>query len=222
MQLVSDLQVAARFHARDDELTLTSGEGLYALNFSLRRMAALLAWEDLTRVDETLRSTGGQAAYDWITVVSFLDIRLMQMQDKEEGDAFKRIVPVRSMLDWEQAEREAADLPRFYRLREADGSKKLDLAPAPKWSGKTIRVTGVLEPEELFDEFGRTPFRLVYWDDCLALLCAAFYMAKRGQQQRAGQLFQMTAEHIKQNTGKELTPAELGALLPPVRPKEAA
>lgn len=217
MKRLDDVQDMVRVHARSSGYVITSGEGLNLANYVQRRMAGFLPWEDLTRTDDTMTTTASTATYDWLAEpVRFLDVTYIGIQDGEEGNEYKRVVPVRSEREWEQFGRMQPDLPQVYRLYGdetlAAFNKKIEFRPAPKYGSKTIRRIGVMEPDDLYDG-AFTPWRVAYYDDIYELLVAAVLLAKRGEQARSAQLMQMAAEQIQANLGREIAPAELQSRL---------
>ena len=217
MKRLDDVQDMVRFHMRASGYVITSGEGLNVANFVLRRMAGFLPWEDLTRIDGSMSTTAGTRAYNWLVEpVNFMDLTWLGIQDGDDGAEYKRVVPVRSEREWEEAGREQDDLPRVYRLYGDETLpahlKTIEFRPGPKYGSKTIRRIGIMEPDDLYDG-AITPWRVAYYDDIYEMLVAAVVLAKRGQQARSAQLAQMASEQIRANLGREIIPAEIQSRL---------
>ncbi len=214
MMTLEEIQSQVREHARATNITITSGDLLSIVNFTLRGMASLVPWSDLTATDNTMQTTSGKRQYDWLkNDINFLDVTYIGIQDEDELNRFKRVVPVRTEADWEEFGELPDDLPRVYRLYGdpltlSDGEVKIEFRPGPAHGSKTIRRTGVREPDDL-DANSETPFRLKFYDDIFALLISAIILAQRAQQARAQQLASLAINRIRDNTGKEITVREI-------------
>ena len=212
MLQLSDIQTQVRYHMRVAEEVIVSGNGLVMANLTLRRFVAIMPWEDYTLIDTSLTTVAGSRNYDWPTSPNYGNVLSLEIQDGDDPtdpDSFKRIVPGRSIQQWLAAEREPADLPLLYRLYNNADKTRLELRPAPKYADKTIRIDGIIEPEEFEGEQERTRFRLRGIDDAYALALAAFLLAKKAQNARAQQLLGFATDTIRMNTGKEISPDEL-------------
>lgn len=207
----NDIQTLARHHTRVSDLDIVSGAELVISNFVYRRFVALLPWEDFTRIYTALTTTAGDGTVNWPGNPNFQDLLSLEIQDGDDADKYKRVPPSRSIQQWLALESKPNGMPEQYRIyRDMDTEvSTLELRPKPKWSNKTIRFDGVIEPEEFESGIERTGFRLRGIDDALALARAAVHMAKIGQQPRSQQLLQWSADTIRLNTGKEISPDEI-------------
>ncbi len=213
MLRLSEIQVQVRYHVRVAEEVIISGNGLVMANLTLRRFVALMPWEDYTLLDTSLITTADDRFYDWPKSPNFADVLSLEIQDGDDPtdpDSFKRVVPGRSIQQWLAQEREPSDLPILYRLYTSSSDKtQLELRPAPKYTGKTIRIDGIVEPDEFVSGQERTRFRLIGIDDAYAMALSAVLLAKKAQQARAQQMLGFAADTIRQNTGKEISPDEI-------------
>ena len=216
MRSLGDNETNARLHARNSEFVLTADtgandNGLTLANFMLRRMALVIAPQDYTFIDVSLSTTADSTDYKWKPAITFLDILSVELPNRERGDKYWAVPPVQSLLLWRMAEQESSDFPRYYRiLKDAQHDSILQFAPAYRWGSKTIRVTGIWEPEALQDTNSRTAFRLESWDDVFCQLCAAYYLFKNGQAVQGKFTWDLAADQIRQLSGKDVIPSEFG------------
>ncbi len=106
----------------------------------------------------------------------------LEIQDGDDLDNYKIISQPSSKLSWNRAERESnAAVPKYYMGKVSSAEvNQFELRPAPLYSSKTIRMTGILEPEELKNGNSRTVFKLAAADDVLAYLVAADFLDTDG------------------------------------------
>ena len=210
MQTLADINVLVAHHVRRDDFDITSTDRLPLTNFVYRRFAALTNWEDFTFISTRMSTSAGVGTYAWAPGRTFQDVQGLFVQDGDNGGEYKRVVPARSILTHYDNLRKAAGFPETYRrYRLEDETLVLELAPAPKWGSKTIKVDGVIEPESFIDSAQRTLFTVSGIDDAFALSLAAFFAARDGAQPRSAQLFGWAADQIRLNTGKEIKPDEI-------------
>lgn len=210
MLQLSEIEDQVRYHMRVDDQTITSGTELVMANLTLRRFVALMPWEDYTVIDTSLQTTADTATLDWLKNPVYADLLSLEVQDQDDEDAYKRVVPARSIQQWLALERRDPGFPEQYRFYSADeDTTTLELRPAPKYGGKTIRADGVIEPLPFESGQERTRFRLRGIDDAYAMALAAVLSAKKGQQARAQQLLGWASDTIRMNTGKEISPDEI-------------
>ncbi len=211
---LSEIETLAQNHARDDGFNLISGGGLVITNWVYRRLVAARPWDDFNITDSTLSTEENVGVYAWLVGPVFTDVRAIRVQDWEDADEFKLIVPVRSMQTWNKKRREPNGFPEVYRRYiGVNGLEVIEFRPTPSIGGQTIEIEGIVEPMELLSANDSTDFKLKGIDEAFALILAGFYLAKKGTQARATQLFGMAAEQIRANTGKEISAKELGELI---------
>jgi hypothetical protein len=212
----SEITSLVRYHMRVEDQAVTSGDELAITNLALRRFVALMDWEDYTLIDTSLSTTAGIGTYAWLTHPVYANVLSLEIQDQEKDDIYTRVVPGRSIQQWLALEGALPGFPQQYRLYTgSDDKTTLELRPAPKYGGKTIRIDGVVEPEPVESEQERTRFRLRGVDDAFSMVLAAVFLAKKGGQARAQQLIDMAASTIRMNTGKEISPDEIRERLLP-------
>lgn len=206
---ISDLQTAMRFAGAERSLTITEGAGLAELERIYRYYAAALPWPELTRENTSITTEAKVARYAWITSPVFLDVRAVEIQDADDALDYKQVYPAPDMDFLNQARRKKAKAVPDYYFRMHDGTQHIiEFAPAPEFA-VAVRVTGIIEPDDLIDANDKTVFLQKAADDALAFLLAAHYQSRDGffdrAQDNAGK-----AERILQRLfGKELVPAEL-------------
>ena len=205
-QELSTIEELVEFHALDT-ISLTSAEGLHVANLTLRALAGMAEWEDLIR-QQTFTTTADQETYTFNFDPYYVNITALHVADWDDANKYKRVVPVRSELDWGSYENAVAGFPEVYRFL---AERVLHLRPKPKYGSKNIRFTGVIEPEKFTSGTSRTPFHRAYDDDTLAMLIAAYYRDQRMFPFEAAQLYQKVSQRLASSAGKEILPAEVKA-----------
>lgn len=178
MQFLSDIEINAEHSARTG-LTLTSGNGLVAFNRLQRAYAAALPWPELRRSNTDKSTTAGTSSAAWPVTApnKFLTLESVEIQDGDDLDRYKLIFQPPSVLEWNMAEREPnTAVPKYY-LRDstAVGVHQVAFRPSPKFA-KTLRFTGIVEPEDAVNGNSKTVFELAAADDALTYLIAADFL----------------------------------------------
>ena len=95
-------------------------------------------------------------------------------------------------------------MPKYYlRNTTAVGVHQIEFRPAPKYGSKTIRFTGILEPDEATDANSKTVFRLAAADDALAYLVAADFLDVDGFTEFADRQLQKARQLLVRIFGEE-------------------
>lgn len=209
MLKLSDINAMVAHHVRRDDFDITTADRIPLTNFVHRRFVALTNWDDYTQISTRMTSLAATATYTWAPGPTFQDILGLFLQDGDDANAYKQIMPARSILTHYANLAKPAGFPetyRFYRL--VDETKIIEFAPAPKYASKIIRVDGIIEPALFTDGEESTLFSIAGIDDAFALTLAAFFASRDGANARSEQLFAWAGENIKLNTGKEIRPEE--------------
>ena len=196
-KLLSEIQDGVRRHARDGDIDLTSDEGLQNTNRVYREMQGSRQWPELRRQNTDLTTVGGTAVYDWPEEFKSLNILLVEMQDGADRDNYKLISQSPDELTWTlSGAKEDIALPEYYqRVSDSIGVLQVEFRPGPSLTGKTIRLTGILE-HVLKDSNSRTIFHNLTADDAFELLLAADYLAVDGGDDVLGEQNQAKAGRL--------------------------
>ena len=206
---VSDIQSGMRFKGAEDSILVTEGEGLRNLNDVYRGLAAALPWPEFTREDTSIQTASGNR-YDWVSSVVFLDVMAFEIQDGEDGNKYKIVFPAADMNSLNKSRnKNKQSVPDFYWRFYTGTTHQVELAPGPKFSGKTIRVTGIIEPDELQDGNSETMFIQRAADDAMEWLLASMYQQRDGMLDRAQISMKNAQETLQRLFGRELVPDEL-------------
>ena len=212
MQQLSEIEMLVQYHLRRSDQLITTGTELAITNFVFRRFVALTNWEDYTRIYPlpTL-TTANLKTYTWPSTPNFGNVLSLEIQDYGDGLKYKRIVDARSIKEWLALESAPSELPYQYRIYRDVTTEvaTLEVRPAPKVDGLTIRIDGMVEPAPFVGPVDRTDFRNAGIDDAFALALAGVFAAKLGQQERSQQLVAWSGDTIRLNTGKEISPDEI-------------
>ena len=211
-KLLSDIQTNARHNMRQTNTpTLTSGVGLETVNRIQRNLAAALPWPEFRRTDKSLTTTATIGTAPWQTNFKFLDVVSFEIQNGDDEDKYRLIFPPEDELEWNKADHKPnAAVPDFYLRKSAvDFSPEFELRPAPKYDGKTIRITGIIEPTTLVDGTDSTVFLLEAADDALEYLLAVHWLGHNGQAAYAAENARNAGGVLRRIFGKELVPDEL-------------
>jgi len=182
MLSLSDIETNAE-HPNRASLTLSSGVGLVAFNRIYRTMAAALPWPELRESNSDISTTAGIATYDWPEGAQFLTLEAVEIQDGDDLDKYKLVFQPPDTLEWNLAAHEENEaVPSYYlgKVAASGGQHEFELRPAPKNDSKTVRMTGIPEPEEAVDGDSVTVFKLAAADDVLAYLIAADFLDRDG------------------------------------------
>ena len=211
MLQLDEIETQVQYLLRRSDQVITSGAELATTNFVFRRFVALLPWEDYTRIDTSLSTTAGTETYLWPSNPNFQDVLSMEIQDGADAEKYKRVVPARSIQAWLALESAPQDTPTTYRLYRALATDAVTLAlrPIPKYSTKTIRIDGIIEPPSFTSGIERTGFRLAGIDDAFAMALTGVFASKLGESARAAEMLQWSSNTIRLNTGKEISPDEM-------------
>lgn len=230
MKTVDDLQGLIQFHLRDltGSFIVTSDPGLSWLNFVYRKMSTISDWPELTVTSPTwIKTVAGTNTYAVPFDPDYVDIRLVELQDPDDNNKYKRVPPTRSELLWSMADRKPNGFPEQHQFHDGDGSGyalSFEVRPAPLFSGAYFRVTGSIEPDDLYttpsaidSTTGAAPNTTVWrsdtQDDLLAMLTAAYIAAQRGAMPYASHLFNQAAMLMTALTDTRVTPSEFRELL---------
>ena len=180
-KLLSEIQAGVQRHARDGGIDLTTEEGLQNTNRVYRELLGSRQWPELRRQNTDLTTTGGTAVYTWPEEFKTLNILLVEIQDEGDRDKYKLISQAPDELTWTIAgAKDDIVLPEYYqRVSDSIGALQIEFRPGPSKTGKTIRLTGILE-HVLKDSNSRTIFHNLTADDAFELLLAADYLAVNG------------------------------------------
>lgn len=212
---VATLQILVREEASDKDLIIESGAGLALLNMVYLRVANI-GFPEFHYEDTSLTTTSGTASYTWPTTKKYVDVRAIEIQDGDNSDAYVSIPAMQVYQTFSSRESEADGFPELYLRSGESGSHVVKFAPAPGTTGKTIRISGIIEPDYLTSGTSETKFLTRTVDNALAQLVAAAYHAKRGRLDRAAELTQRAAEKLSLVAGREVLPSEIatGAIAP--------
>ena len=230
---LDQIQESVRVKARDGDLTLNTSINLTQVNSIYRRMTAAAPWSELRRRASLAAATvADQQEYTWDTAMPrFTDVISVEIQNasidnsvfgeivfgvdtftsSSVGDTWKRIVPAPSEYEKNLAARMASEaIPRFYELFHDGTDNKIGLYPAPSASGDAVRVTGIIEPDELTGLGSGTIFLSKDADDAFEWLIAGHFIEVHGTDaQYSAQAKQTGASIISRLLGVEVTPEEL-------------
>src|SRR5690348_17054124 len=130
MQTLADINVLVAHHVRRDDFDITTTDRLPLTNFVYRRFAALTNWEDFTFISTRMSTSAGVGSYKWAPGRTFQDVQGLFIQDGEDANKYKRVVPARSILTHYANLEKVAGFPETYRrYRLEDETLVLELAP---------------------------------------------------------------------------------------------
>ena len=211
MKTLSQIETGVKFNSADKGVSLTTDANLEVVNRNFRALAAELPWPELRRRNTDLATTAGTAAYDMPSrsIIVFLDLKLVLMQDGDDQDKYKIIVPANTEREFANAENQPDSvMPRYYTL-DSDGiDDQIRFAPAPSLGSKTIRLIGIVEPEPLVDADDVTPFRQRAADDALEHIIAADLFQADGFTERANAQLSKAQQILSRLFGKDVVPLE--------------
>ncbi len=210
MKLLSELQTGVQQKGRETNLSLSTADNLTQVNSMYRGFASALPWPELTVEDTSISTSATDGRESWPTDLAFLDVLAVEIQDGDDSDDYRMIHPVPDMRKLNRSRRKAKQsVPDFYfRLRVA-GVDKVELVPVPKYTGKTVRITGIKEPNDLVSENSRTVFLLKLADDALEHIIAAHFQEIDGMTEGAGINLNNATRILRQIFGKEVVPDDL-------------
>jgi len=210
---VTTLQTNIRHVGRDSNITVASGVGLARLNTIYRGICSLLPWSELRRQDTSITTTA-TGTYTWPTTIVFLDVKAIEMQDGDDEDRYKLIFAPPDEWQWNEAERRPKQaVPDYYVRSYTAPDHKIEFRPLSKHTGKTVRITGIIEPRELKSAADKTVFIQKAADDALEYLIAADYLSVDGFAEYAADRMQRAMEIFQNLFGKDQVPSEQIATL---------
>jgi beta-galactosidase GanA len=195
---LTQIETQVRRLSGNDTIVLSADPGLAMANRIYRKMASSFEWPELyQRANLATTTTADTGEYEWDSSMPvFADIKAVEINSIAHGVAvfgtavfgvdsfstttgqysFKKVNQPPNEWQWNLAGQKSSQAtPDFYR-RFLDGSiNKIELRPAPSESGRTIRVSGVVEPTELTSGDSTTVFLQSIADDALASLVAFTY-----------------------------------------------
>lgn len=211
MKSLTEIQAGTRFNAADSRLSLLTDDNLEVTNRNYRALAAELPWPELRIRNTDLTTVAAQAAYDLPSrsIIVYLDLKLVEMQDGEEEDKYKIIPPAPTELEINLADQMPDQEMPWYYVLESDGiDDRIRFVAAPKFGSKTIRMTGIIEPEPLVDGDDRTPFRQRAADDALEHIIAADMFQVDGFTARSNAQLSKAQQILGRLFGRDVVPLE--------------
>ncbi len=211
VQLLSEIQTQVRFLSRNSDEIITSGDGLAVADWVHREIATLLPWPEYRRKNLTITTAAATGIYDWPADPVMFDIKAVEVQDADDGDRYKPIYVPTTELDWGQMlGRDALPVPEGYlRFMDPEKGMQCEFRPVFKFGGKTVRITGIIEPKPFTDGDSGTIFRNRVADDALARLIAAELLSNDGLEPAANLQKQAAARGLRRLFGRDLVPDEL-------------
>lgn len=213
---LTNIQSDARHYADDDNLALTTGQGLRVANVIYQGMLSpgykLLGrvigrlWPEATREDTSLTMVvGDEDTYTWPTTPVFKNPVWLEGIDINTSDPYP-ILWAPDMTTWSAYDdQNGTDRPTYARLIDVAGTLKLALRRRP-YQADTIRITGLIERTEFSAGASTTCFRNKNADRALSMFIAADFKAKRGDRERAMELIENGISMLPESeTGPALT-----------------
>jgi len=230
---LNQIQDSVRVKARNGDLALSTSANLTQVNSVYRRMTNAAPWRELRRQGTLAAATvADQNNYTWDSALpKFTDITMVEIENASidnavfgeavfgvdtfttstVGDTWKRISPAPSEYEKNLASRMSSEAtPRYYDLFHDGTNNKVGLFPAPSATGDAIRITGIIEPDELTGLGSPTIFLSKDADDAFEWLLAGHFINVDGTDpQYAQAASQKGASIISRLLGVEVTPEEL-------------
>ena len=210
-QLLSQIERQVQFVGRLSDANITSGDGLDVADRTYRNLAAILPWPEFRRNDLTITTIADTGIYDWPTDPVMLDVKAVEVQDADDGNRHKPIYTPITELEWGlMAGKASLSVPEGY-MRFIDPQKgmQIEFRPVFRHASKTIRITGIIEPEPFVDGDSGTAFRNRIADDALAMLIAAELLSHDGFEAFANVQKTAAARGLRRLFGRDLVPEEL-------------
>ena len=210
-QRLSEIETQVQFLTRNSDTVITSGDGLAVADRTYRELAALLPWPEFRRNDLTITTVAETGIYDWPESPVMLDIKVVEVQDGNDDDKYKTIYTPITELAWSlMAERKSAAVPEGYMLfDDTEKGMQFEARPLFRFGGKTIRITGIIEPAPLTGGDSGTAFRNRIADDALARLLAAELLSAAGFEPYANTQKQAAANALRRIFGRDPVAREL-------------
>ncbi len=208
---LTDIQISVRTISGDGNLDIiTDASNLAAINRIYRDLAIILPWPELRRKDTSLSTTANTKEYDFIESPIFQVISSIEVQDDHDNDYYRIVTPPKDELSWNRAENQQAKaVPDHYVRYSTNEKQKIEFRPATKYASKTIRITGIIEPDDLEATESTTFFAQRIGDDAFENLIAAYFSDKDGLSDVAGRLKNNAVTKLRQIFGKENVPTDL-------------
>lgn len=207
---LANIQKGARFHAKNDQLVVTNGFGLTAVNAIYRRVANALPWPELRVTEDSADATAtGTKTYAWATTNVFIDIKSIEVGTTSSDAAFNLLLPPPTESDWSEMAKDANTVPVYYVRFRIGSTDKIEIRPAPNYTGGTLRFIGIIEPSELTTEASVTIFQMKTADDVVEHLVAADDLIARNKTDEAEVQFDKATRILRKIFGDEKVPAEL-------------
>lgn len=174
MRSVTDITTMLGVVNRNSSEVVASGTGLQLLNAVYRRIVMQYPWPEFRKQDTSLTTVADQSPYTWPSDFIPLNIVLVEMQDGDDADKYKQIHLPPDENTWNTVYvQPSASAPSHYRRSKSGTLDRIEFAPPPKYTGKTIRITCITEPLELNGSDSKTEFMQSAADDALVYTVAA-------------------------------------------------
>jgi len=106
--------------------------------------------------------------------VKFLDVKLVEIQDGSDLDTYKAIYTPPGETAWSSAQSKPRQaVPSYYMRSYSKPDNQIEFRGTPLFDGKTIRITGIREPESFTAEDDESYFQLDAADDAFVYMLAA-------------------------------------------------
>jgi len=201
MKTLSEIQTLARIYARNQNLDLTTSgsNGLATANLVYRQLASMLPWPELRRVDTSLVTVADQEEYDWLdtSVATYQNVVTLELQDGDNNDKYEIITLSPDEVTWnESGHKTAQAIPDHYVMFSTNILNRIAFRPVPKYA-KTIKITGIIEPEELLEGNSKVAFTTKSAGDALAFMIASTWLNINGKQDLGQQTFQQAVAILR-------------------------
>ena len=213
MRTLSSIQDSVRVLVRDTTYTITDNinkkhMGLKTTNQVYRKLCNLYKWPELSRKDTSISTTSGVSNYSWPISPLFVDIVSVEMKNSNNSNHYEIIPNVINDLDWNYFSKQSNNFPSVYRFEGSATEKQIAFAPTPD-TNNTIRITGIIEPQELVSGDSTTIFSASVIDDVFEFLIAAERSFKQNLTDNAMNQIQRASSLLTKYAGKEITPQEI-------------
>lgn len=201
MKTLKQIQAEVRLYARDGALDLitTGSEGLRSVNRIYRALSGLLPWGELRREDTTITTTGGTAKYTWPsfpTSPRFIDVKMIEIQNNDDQDRYTPITTPVDETTWSASGRKPNQtVPDHYMRVSTSSANQIEFRPAPKFA-KTIRITGIIEPDPFTKSGQQSYFLSMVADDAFEYFIAASWINRDGADDRYAALLAANASDL--------------------------
>lgn len=145
------------------------------------------------------------------SAVAFWDVVAIEVGNDASSTINELMLQPRDETEWGETGQDDPSVPTYYLRKKVGSDNKIELRPAPNYSGGKIEFTGYVEPDELTKIGDTTVFQAKNADNALARLIASEYYIKMGEQEKAAQQV-AEAEKFLAPFKRELTTSELKTL----------